>query len=130
MVYTIDQMIAKIDGYIDKVAEEAKTYMSDYISNHANQGYQTGELARSIDIEKPSENTRSVGSSLRNPKTGKVYGNYVDKGRGPITKTDGYMQYYDPKLGRWVKTHHVRGMKGIDFISATAKHLKSTKIPL
>ena len=128
--YTLNEAIKRIDTYIDKVAEEAKVYMSDYIRANADKGYQTGALANSINIEKPSADTRSVGSSLRDEKNGRVYGHYVDKGRGEIKKTDGYMQYYDPKYGKWVKTHHVKAMKGINFIEATANHIKSTNIPL
>lgn len=129
--YTINEMIAKIDGYLDKVANEARDYMSDYITKNAKEGYATGALAGSINVEKVSENTRSVGSDLTNPKNGHVYGNYVNDGRGVVTaKNAPRLKYYDTKLGRWIQTKSVKPMSGIHFIEATKKHLESTHIPL
>lgn len=126
---TLREAMTRISQYLDKVAARAEGYMKSYVAANANKGYQTGALAASIDTQTIGDNARSVGTSLRS-KSGHVYGAYVDKGRGPITKTDGYMQYYDPKLGRWVKTRHVNGMEGIGFIQATKEYIESTHIPL
>lgn len=129
--YTIDGLIAKIDGYLDKVAEEARTYMSGYITDHAKEGYATGALAASINVEKPSENIRSVGSSLRSERSGHVYGNYVDQGRGEVhAKSAPYLRYFDKKKGHWVRTKVAGPMTGINFVEATKNHLETTKIPL
>lgn len=129
--YTIDEMIARIDGYLDKVADEAREYMSGYIQSHAKKGYATGALASSIDVVKVSDNSRSVGSGLVNDKNGFVYGHAVDKGRGVVTpKNAPVLRYYDTKLGRWINAKSVKGMSGINFVEATKKHLESTKIPL
>ena len=127
---TIDAAMSLLRGYLDRVAADAESYMKSYIRENANQGYATGALADSIDTRKISEIAVGIGSSLRSRTSGKVYGQFVDKGRGPITKTDGFLQYYDPKLGRWVKTHHVQGMAGIGFIEATADHVRHTHIGL
>ncbi len=54
------------------------------------------------------------------------YAKYVNKGRGEVhAKNAPYLQYYDTKLGRWVRTKSVGPMNGIDFISETAAHLKN-----
>lgn len=128
--YTIGEMISALDGLLDKVAEEAQSYMKGYIAQNANQGYQTGALAESIDIEPRGKLARSIGTSLKSKTSGRVYGEFVDKGRGPVTKDPGLLQYYDPKLGRWVRTHHVNGMSGIGFIDATKEHLESMHFDL
>lgn len=128
--YTIHEAISRLEGLLDRVAEDAQTYMKEYITQNANQGYQTGALAESIDIEPRGEDARSVGTSLKSKTSGQVYGAFVDKGRGPITKDPGFLQYYDPKFGRWVRTHHVNGMRGIGFIAATKRHLETTRFGL
>ena len=128
--YTIDEAIGRIRGYLDRVAAEAETFMKGYIENNANQGYQTGALSSSINVERVNENTRSVGTSLKSKTSDRVYGEFVDKGRGPISKEGGYLRYYDRKLGKWIRTKHVKGMSGIYFIRATKTHLENAHIPL
>lgn len=127
--YTVNEVLARLDGYLDRVAEQARTHMQSYIATHANKGYQTGALASSIDVQPVGADTRSVGTSLRS-RSGWVYGAFVDQGRGAITKTDGYLRYYDPKIGRWVRTKHVDKMDGIGFLQDTIRYLESTHIPL
>lgn len=122
-------ILTRLEGYLDRVAEHAQSYMQSYIWSHANQGYQTGALANSIDIQRVSDESRSVGTSLRS-RSGYVYGEFVDRGRGGISKEDGYLHYYDPKLGRWVKTKHVNRMEGIGFIEATRHYLEGFNVPL
>lgn len=129
--YTINEMIARVDGYLDKVAGKAQEYMSDYIQKNATKGYATNTLSSSINVETISKNERSVGSGLVNDKSGFVYGHAVDKGRGPVTaKNAPLLRYYDTKLGRWINTKSVKGMSGINFISETKKYLERTHIPL
>lgn len=125
---TIDQAISRLDNYLDKVSKEAEEFMKDYIETNANKGYATGALKASINTLTVSPTSRSVGSSLRSKSSGKVYGHFVDKGRGEIRGK--YMKYYDTKAGKWITTTHVSAMDGIDFIDATRKHIQSKKIPL
>lgn len=129
---TLDESIAKIPRLLDRISEEAKTYMSDYIRKNADKGYQTGALASSIDIESRGESARSVGSSLKSASSGFVYGKAVDEGRGPVTahNPSGRLHYYDPKLGKWVHPKSVKGMSGIGFIAATKNHIEGMNITL
>lgn len=127
--YTIGEAMSLIKGYLDKVSADAETYMRSYIKKNATRGYATDTLADSINTEKLSESTRSVGSSLKS-KSGFTYGLAVDKGRRPITKDPGFLQYYDPVHGRWVKTHHVDKMDGINFVQETKDYIERTHIPL
>lgn len=129
---TLDESIAKIPTLLDRIAEEAKTYMADYIRKNADKGYQTGALASSINVEPRGESARSVGSSLRSKTSDHVYGNYVDKGRGPVTahNPSGRLHYYDPKLGKWVHPKSVGPMSGIGFIEATKNYIEGMNITL
>lgn len=128
---TLDESIRKIPALLDRVAKEAQEYMSDYIRKNADQGYQTGKLASSINIEPRGESARSVGSSLKS-KSGFTYGLAVDEGRGPVTAKNpsGRLHYYDPKLGRWVHPKSVGPASGIGFIKATKNYIEGMNITL
>lgn len=120
---SIGEAMSLIDGILDKTAKEAETFMKSYIDEHADKGYKTGALVNSIYNEARGTRARAIGSRLHHAQ-------FVDQGRREITKAPGYMQYYDTKLKRWVKTHHVNKMDGIHFIDETAKHIENTGIKL
>lgn len=130
--FTIGEAMSRIPKLLDRVADHAVEYMSEYISANANQGYQTGALAGSIKKRTISESSRGVGTSLESKSSGHVYGKYVDKGRGPVKahNPSGRLHYYDPKLGKWMHPKSVGPMKGIGFIAATKEHLENTYFSL
>lgn len=129
--FTIGEAMSRIPKLLDRVADHAVEYMSNYIDEHVGD-YSTGALAKSIQSRKIDENTRGVGTSLKSKTSGQVYGAYVDKGRGPVTahNPSGRLHYYDPKLGKWMHPKSVGPMSGIGFIEATKDHLERTHFSL
>ena len=133
---TLSEAISLIEGYGDKVANMASSYMSEYIRSHATKGYATGKLAGSVAVEKRSADTWAVG-----PADGKVgdhpYAAYVDQGRGPVhaKNPSGRLHYQDPIYGNpandfWMHPKSVDKMDGIHFIDATKDYIESTGIGL
>lgn len=126
---TIAEAMQAIPNYLNRVTDEAKRFMAQYIRENAKEGYATGTLANSISKFEISANEIAVGTRLES-KSGRVYGAFVDKGRPAITKNKGAMHYFDTKYGVEVWTKHVREQKGIGFIDATLDHMRSTHIGL
>ena len=130
---TLSEAISRIEGYGEKVAKTAQSYMSEYIRANARQGYATGALADSVAYEQRSEDTWAVA-----PADGKVgdhpYAYYVDKGRGEVhpkpTNPTGRLHYYDPKIGAWVHPKQTAKMDGINFIEATKEYIEGLGVGL
>lgn len=130
---TLSEAISLIEGYGEKVAKAAESYMSEYIRVHAKQGYATGALADSVAHERRSEGTWAVG-----PADGAVgdhpYAIYVDEGRGEVHplpgNKSGRLHYFDTKLNVWLSPEKTSEMKGIHFIEATKDYIEGLGVGL
>lgn len=128
--YTISQAMSLIKGYLDKVANEAHTYMGNYIQTHADNP--TGKLAGSLYNEKRGDSARAIGSRLE-------YAKYANDGRGPVHADPAKLKANPKHRLHWVyprpNGQHYTALSvgpasGLHFIEKTKEYLETTHIPL
>lgn len=131
---TLSEAISLIEGYGEKVAKAAASYMGEYIQSHARKGYATGTLAGSVRFERRSQDTWAVGPAEGESVGDHPYAAYVDEGRGEVHprpgNPTGRLHYFDTKLNVWLRPEKTAKMDGIHFIDATKTYLEELGVDL
>lgn len=121
--FTISEALSKLEGFGERVANEAAQVMKDEIVRNAKEG--TGKLAASVNVKRLDESSWSVGTDL-------YYAKYVNDGRGPVVpKKAKALRWYSPRLsGNAVFSQYAGPAEGIDFTGKTKAILENMKFNL
>lgn len=120
---SLDEAMSAINGYLDKVAASAESYMKGYIKTHADNP--TGKLEGSINVRRISESARGVGSDLH-------YAKFADEGRGPVhpvNKKALKWEYPRPNGDIFIRAS-AGPAEGLHFIDKTAEFIEGEHISL
>lgn len=121
--FTLNEAISKLEGFGEKVANEAAQIMKDEIVRNTKEG--TGKLAASVNVQPMGDGAWSVGTDL-------YYAKYVNDGRGAVRPVNAKsLRWYSPRLsGNAVFSKYAGPADGIDFVGRTKGILENMKFNL